>query len=141
MKLIHVLIHDVAAFGRWVINKIEEAPAWLTHALVLLAKMIPAQTLAKATAHAEHLLNDYAIAKGQPLAELVLTEAEHTGLFGALVAGVKVFDPGLQLPDVHTVAALAMGYALRGVRFVESEINAIETAATGAAVPEPPAGS
>jgi hypothetical protein len=133
VKLIRVFIKDLEAFGRWVENKIEDAPAWLTHLMVLTAKMITAPQLAKITAHAEQLVNDFVQAKGTTLAELALTEVEHTGLFEAVVAGAKVFFPNVAIPDIHTLAALGVSYALRGVTIVEDEINALEGKAVVAA--------
>lgn len=130
------LIKDLKAFGRWFVNKIEDVPMWLTHALTLLAKKIPPKVLAQATQHAEHILNDYIVRNGTPLAELALTEAEHTTLFVDVVAAVKVFDPGLNLPDVHTLAALAISYAMSGVSFAEAEFNKLETAITSEVVHE-----
>lgn len=123
------IIKEVKTAFQWTERHIEDIEPEMIKLFMLSAKFVAAPVVVHAVTYAEQMLNTRAVSAGVPIAELVIDEAEHVTIVQDVLAAVRVFDPGITIPDAHALAAQAVNWAMKGVTFVEREINAAEVAA------------
>ncbi len=128
-NVFQVIVTDAEKAGLAVVHFIEDIPAELQKLFTVTAKLFGNAAVAKAISLAEGWIQTTAAQKAVAVADLVLTDVEHTQMFQWIKDELLRLGVVASLPDAHALAGLAQSWIGRGISFVESVIGGSAAAA------------